>query len=169
MQYFNFSRLLNKYKSEFILISQAEGFFDDCGDWVKSDLTREALDGAIISFKESKIFRSEGTLTTNDKRLFTTKPLGRILDGMKVIHDRKLYNVEACTQNSQFTGVYAYTLRYVSAYTRAVPEYDATADIIALEKRLDGVSYSQSHKVPEFDAAADIRALKKRLDGTSHD
>ena len=116
MQYFDFSNLINKYKSEFIAILPSEGKYNDAGDWVEGKPTKVTFEGAVISFKESKIFRSEGTLTTNDKRLFMFEQLGKIIDGLKVVHDNKLYSVEDCTQNARFTGIYAYTLRYVSAF-----------------------------------------------------
>lgn len=119
MQYFNFHRLITKYMSQFTVKLVAKGHYDDKGDYVKDSSDKIVLNGAIISFKESKIFRSEGTLTTNDKRLFTESPISSKLIGSQVIYDNKLYNVEECTENAKFTGVYAYILRFVSAFKEA--------------------------------------------------
>ena len=119
MQYFDFTRLINKYKSQFVVKMTSDGHYDDKGDYVKGSMTDMILEGAIISFKESKLFRSEGTLTTNDKRLFMLEPLDQALKGSQIVYDNKLYNVEECTENAKFTGVYAYTLKYVSAFKEA--------------------------------------------------
>lgn len=116
MQYFNFNNLIAKYESTFKAVLPSEGYYDESGEFVKGETKTEELTGAIISFKESKLFRSEGTLTTNDKRLFMLTSLGEILDGIKVIYDGRQYTVEESTDNAKFTGVYAYILRYVSAF-----------------------------------------------------
>lgn len=116
MQYFDFSRLINKYKSDFIAVTLTDGHFDDKGEWVENTEHRVTLSGAIISFRESKVFRSEGTLTSNDKRLFTLNPIDLALQGSKVIYENRLYSIENCTENVKFTGVYSYTLRFISAF-----------------------------------------------------
>lgn len=124
MAYFNFTRLIDKYTSEFTLITQSEGYYDDSGKWVKGETTKTVLRGAIIGFRESKVFRAEGTLTANDKHLFLTQPIDRALLGATVIYQDKKYNVEAVTENAQFTGVYSYVLKYVSAFDKAVKTDD---------------------------------------------
>lgn len=116
MQYFNFSRLIKKYESQFKAITLSDGYYNDAGDWVKGDKAETVIYGAIISHRESKVFRSEGTLTAKDKRLFTLKPIEKALQGSKVIYDGDMYSIEDNTENAKFTGVYAYTLKYVSAF-----------------------------------------------------
>jgi hypothetical protein len=117
MPYFNFERLINKYLCDFTAIVTTNGHYDDCGEWVEDKKTEKALQGAIISFKESKVYRSEGTITANDKRLFTLEPLDNELMGSQIIYNDKLYNIGDCsTENAKFTGFYAYTLKYVSAF-----------------------------------------------------
>lgn len=114
---YNFSRLINKYKSSFkVIIPANERKLDAKGDWVKGEVTEKVLEGAIISHKESKIYRSEGTLTAMDKRLFMLKPIDKALKGSKVIYENNEYSIEDNTENAKFTGVYAYTLKYVSAF-----------------------------------------------------
>ena len=117
MRYFNFRRLIKKYETEFTLVTQSEGKYE-YGEWVESEENQIVMRGAIISHKESKIFRAEGTLKAKDKRLFMTEPLEKALEGAKVIYNGNVYSVEDCTDNAIFTGVYAYTLKYVSAFDK---------------------------------------------------
>lgn len=119
MCYFNFDRLINKYKSECTAITLAEGYYDDMGDFVKGEATETTIQGAIVSFQENKVHRSEGTLTTQDKRLFTLEPINNALHGAKVIHNGNVYNLEESSENAKFTGVYAYLLKYISAFGEA--------------------------------------------------
>ena len=117
MQLYNFKRLIRKYNSEFTQITLTDGYYDDAGDWIKGEVKETTINGAVISFKESKIYRSEGTLTTNDRRLFTLEPVPNALKGTKAVVNGILYSIEDCTENAKFTGVYAYTLRYISAFS----------------------------------------------------
>lgn len=116
MTYFNFSRLIKKYESEFTALTLTEAKLNDLGDFVKGVKTETILQGAIISFAENKVHRSEGKLTTNDKRLFTTEPIDKALHGAKVIYEGNVYNIEVSTSNSKFTGVYSYLLKWTSAF-----------------------------------------------------
>lgn len=116
MAYFNFARLIEKYNCNFTAVIPSEGHYDDSGDWVKGGATEKQMTGAIIGFKESKIFRSEGTLTAKDKHLFMLQPFENALKGATVIYKGNKYNVEAETENADFTGVYAYVLKFVSAF-----------------------------------------------------
>ena len=114
MQYFNFSRLINKYKSEFTAITQTDGAWNARGVW-ESGSKEVTMTGAIISQSENKIFRSEGTLTEKDKQLYMLKPIDELI-GSKVIYKGNTYELTACVDNAEFTGVYAYTLKYISAF-----------------------------------------------------
>lgn len=116
MAYFNFSRLINKYKSEFKAITLSVGGYNDAGDFVKGEATEPQLQGAIIAFKESKVHRSEGTLTAQDRRLFTLEPISEALKGSKVIYEGNVYRIEESTDNAKFTGCYSYLLRWISAF-----------------------------------------------------
>ena len=116
MAYFDFSRLINKYSTDFTVLTSTTGGYDEAGDWQAGEQTETKMHGAIISYKESKIFRAEGTLTANDKRLFLLQPIDSKLIGATAIYNGRKYNIEDCTENAQFTGVWAYTLKYVSAF-----------------------------------------------------
>ena len=171
MQYFNFFRLIKKYSSEFTAITLENGYYDDTGDWINGDTVKTVLTGAIISHKESRIFRSEGTLTEKDKRLFTLSPIDNKLIGAKLIHDGNIYGLLDCSENATFTGVYAYTLKYVSAFKDVAPDYDLTTDLERLAKRLDGVLINSSEQVSNTKTDESLKSLLtlclERLDGES--
>ena len=116
MQYFNFRRLIEKYSSDFKAITLTGGDYDDYGKWVDGEIKEVTLTGAIISHRESKIYRSEGNLTAKDKRLFTLEPIEEALLHSKVIYEGDCFSIEDTTENAKFTGVYAYTLKFVSAF-----------------------------------------------------
>ena len=115
MQYFDFSRLIKKYEAEFTLVTYSKGSYKG-GEHVAGTETRETLRGAIIAHRESKIYRAEGTLTANDRKLYMLKPIKTALNGAKVLFNDREYSIEESTENARFTGVYAYTLKYVSAF-----------------------------------------------------
>ena len=138
-QYFNFQRLIEKYSTDLIAEIPSEGFYDDAGDWQKGEPKQVTIRGAAINHRESKIFRSEGKLTGNDKALYTLHPLKKALHGAKVVHGNKVYSVGDMLENGAFTGVWAYTLKYVSAFKDTSPDYDITDEVEELAKRLDGV------------------------------
>lgn len=123
-QYFDFSDVIQDYSDTFTVITHTEGGYDDAGDWQDGQDERDELTGAIISFKESKVFRAEGKITTNDKRLFMQKPLPDALMGASVVHDGKKYTIESEHENATFTGVYSYFLRYVSAFGKGGDAHD---------------------------------------------
>lgn len=122
MPYFNFKALINKYNCNFTLVTHAEGYYNDCGDWIKGEAIETAMNGAIIGFSENKTHRSEGTLTTQDRRLFMLEPIEKALKGSKVIYDNNVFNIEERKENAKFTGVYAYTLKWVSAFNKLADE-----------------------------------------------
>lgn len=173
MQYYNFTRLIKKYSSEFTAITLTEGYYDDTGDWVNGSLSAVKLNGAIISHKESKIFRSEGALTEKDKRLFVFQPIDDKLHGAKVIHDdysgKNVYSIVDNVENSKFTGVFAYTLKYVSAFKDFAPDYDLTEALERLEKRLDGVLVDTEPPKPDSSFSEATTRLEKRLGGVDYD
>jgi len=117
-QYFDFSGLIEDYSDKFTVITHTKGGYDDSGDWQDGQEKRDELTGAIISFKESKVFRSDGKITTKDKRLFMQQALPDALMGATVVHDGQKYMIESEHENATFTGVYSYFLRYVSAFDK---------------------------------------------------
>lgn len=116
MQNFNFSRLINKYKTNFAVLIPSEGHYDEKGDYVQVDVSRKDVEGAIISIKDSKIFRSDGTLTEKDKNLFMLEPISNDLKGATAVYKGNHYRIESCQEDFEFTGVYAYVLKFISAF-----------------------------------------------------
>lgn len=116
MQYFNFSNLIRKYSKTLTAKLPATGEYNNLGDYVKSEPTKITFVGAIISHRENKVFRSAGTLTQQDKALYMLEPLSFDLQGALVVEEGKTYRVESKLENAAFTGVFAYTLKYQSAF-----------------------------------------------------
>lgn len=115
-QYFDFTGLITDYSNTFtVVVPEAEGY-DEKGDWKAASEKRETLMGAIIAFKESKVFRSEGTITANDKRLFMQQALPKALIGAEIEYRGQRYKIESELENAEFTGVYSYLLKWVSAF-----------------------------------------------------
>lgn len=115
-QYFDFSGLILDYSNKFEVITHTDGGYDEAGDWKDGQETREEYTGAIIAYKASKVFRSDGAITKQDRRLFMQKPLPAALLGASVVYDGQKYMIESEHENAEFTGVYSYFLRYVSAF-----------------------------------------------------
>lgn len=166
MKYFDFSSLITKYSSDFVAITLSSGYYDDFGDWVKGDTVLTPLTGAIINQTENKIFRSEGALTEKDKQLFMLEPIDNKLHGATVVHEGIAYSLSDCLENAKFTGVYAYTLKYISAFKDIAPDYDLSEDLKEFEQRLDGVLEEKEEPQPP-ESISDAELLKKRLEGST--
>lgn len=126
MAYFNFQRLITKYSREFTVIRKGEKTLNSAGDWVYSEPTETTLYGAIIGFSENKQYRSEGTLTAMDKALYTLIPIDNALIGGKVLFADNEYSIETQDgkDNAEFTGVYAYTLKWISVFKKEGEKVD---------------------------------------------
>ena len=168
MAYFNFQRLIKKYSDDFIAVTPAETYIDNMGEVKKGTPKRYELRGAIISHQESKIFRSEGTLSSQDRALYMLEPLENALHLAKIIHKGKVYSVGDSLDNSGFTGVWAYTLKYVSAFKETSPTYDITEELDRLEDRLDGILTETEEKPAEPTITDNLEALEKRLSGDKY-
>ena len=122
MQYFNFARLVQKYSSSFTVIIPGEKELNDSGDWVKSEPKEVELFGAIIGRGESKAFRSNGTLTEKDKRLFMLEPIDKALLGTQIQYEDDIFRIQSSAENGKYTGVWAYVLKFVSAFKDGIKE-----------------------------------------------
>jgi hypothetical protein len=115
-QYFDFSSLITDFENPFTVLSYTEAGYDERGIWREGQEVKTELKGAIISFRESKTFRSDGAITSKDKRLFMQQPLPQALVGAKVVFNEQEYTIESELENAEFTGVYSYFLRWVRAF-----------------------------------------------------
>lgn len=118
MAYFDFSGLIEQYSRPFTVISEGKGRLNNAGVYVKGTPTETELNGAIIGFSENKVHRSEGNLSTMDKALHMLTPIDNALMGATVIFNGNKYKIETQKgkDNAEFTGVYSYTLKFVSAF-----------------------------------------------------
>lgn len=116
MKYFNFDALIDKYSVDFTVISTGDGHYDDMGEWVTGTEETTQKQGAIIGISDTKMYRSEGLLTAQDKELYMRESLGAY-DNTHVVYNGNKYKVESMPHdNHEFSGVWAYTLKYVSAF-----------------------------------------------------
>ena len=118
MSFYNFQRLIKKYSREFTVISKGKPTLNKAGDRVSGETTKTTLCGAIIGFAENKIYRPEGNITEKDKALHMLEPIDNALMGATVIFKGNEYKIQAQRgkDNAEFTGVYSYTLKWVSAF-----------------------------------------------------
>lgn len=116
MQYFNFVRLIKKFSNEFTAVIPSDGGYNNAGDWVPGTPTRVTLNGAIISMKESRILRSQGAYTSQDRALHMLEPLPDALKKAEIIYKGRKYSVASELENSEFTGVYSYVLKHISVF-----------------------------------------------------
>lgn len=139
MSYFNFARLVNRYSSEFKAITLLSGYYNKKGDWVDAETKEVTLSGAIIKHRDSKIYKSNGTLTAKDRALYMLEPISDKLIGSQVVYENDVFSIEDNLENAKFTGVWKYTMKYVSAFKEKL-EGDLNDDNVRLGKRLDGVT-----------------------------
>lgn len=118
MQYFNFYSLIEKYTVDFAVEIASDGYYDAKGDWQIGEVLTIPKRGAIISLTSSKIYHSNGVLTQKDKQLFMKEKLCDDFTQAQVVFNGDKYKVEQdnASDNSPLTGVFAYVLRYVSAF-----------------------------------------------------
>ncbi len=158
---FDFTDLIEEHSSDFIAELPTDGYYDDFGDFQEGEPIRKTLRGAIISHRESKIFRSAGALTGKDMALYMLEPLENALQLARIFFEGNEYRVGDSLINSKFTGVWAYTLKYISAFKETALEYDVTEEYEKLSDRLDGVI---SEEAPLETTMAE--ELERRLNGT---
>lgn len=115
-QYFDFSALVKAFANPFTVLTYTEAGYDERGKWQEGQEVKTELTGAIIGFKESKVFRADGAIASKDKRLFMLQQLPQALVGAKVQYNKQEYMIESELENAEFTGVYSYYLRWVRSF-----------------------------------------------------
>lgn len=100
MQYFDFSILIEQYSTDFKVICESEGGYDDSGEYVKGEKTEHTLHGAIMAHSENQIYRSEGKLTSQDRVLIMQEPIDRALHGAEIIHLDRMYKIDSELKSS---------------------------------------------------------------------
>lgn len=115
MAYYNFTHLIKKYSSTFTLLTTSEGGYNEMGDYVVGSITEQELTGAIMDVSESKIYKSNGTLTAKDKTLYMFDEIKNLV-GAYIVYKNDKYHVESEKTDGDFTDVFQYSLKYVSAF-----------------------------------------------------
>lgn len=113
-QYFDFSDLISQYESDYSLVTETESGYDEYGDYQPEKKEMRPLRGAIIGFSQSKLLRSEGALSEKDLRLLSSFPLGGAWQNAVVVYKGNCYQPTQETENSDFTGVWSYLLKWIS-------------------------------------------------------
>ena len=107
---YNFTRLINKYSTDFTLIVPSEGYYEG-GIYKEGKSTTEVLTGAIIPLSKRKIYQLGGNYTAQDKELYMIKRINKALLGGKVLYKGDYYSIEEETDYSDFAEIYHYMLR----------------------------------------------------------
>lgn len=138
MRYFNFTRLVNKYSREYTAITLLSGYYDDSGDWVDGETVEVTKQGAIISYGDKTIYNSNGALTEKDMCLLSLEEIAENLIGTEIVFKDNVYTLLSTKNNADFTGVWKYTMKYVSAFKEKL-QGCLNDENERLAKRLDGV------------------------------
>jgi len=114
MKLYDFTRLINKYSTTFLLCQKTEGKYV-YGKWEDGQVIETEMTGAIVPMSERKIYSSGGTFTTQDRELYLTCPLTGLLSDFSVKYKGNKYSVEESRDYEEYADVAIYTLRRVSA------------------------------------------------------
>lgn len=112
---YDFNRLIEKYSTSFLFKGASGGRYEG-GIFVPSDVEPTQMTGAIVPIKAQKIYQSGGTLTSKDKQLFSSAQLAGSLDGAKIIYKGNSFSIEQDTEYSDYSDIYVYLLKWVSAF-----------------------------------------------------
>lgn len=97
-------------------MTPGDGYYNESGDWQEGALTECEMVGAIISHRESKVLRSEGAITQQDRALYLLAPLPEAFRGAEVRYQGRRYQIGSELENGAWTGVWAYGLQYISPF-----------------------------------------------------
>ena len=111
----NFENLIDRYSVDFEIIAKSGGEYI-AGEYVEKRSDPLPSRGAIVSIPRRKIYQSGGYLTAKDLRLFVYDPLQG--EDLKIKYKGSLYSVEDDTDYSEFAGVTAYILKWVSSFDK---------------------------------------------------
>lgn len=110
---YDFKRLIKKYSADFVIRTESEGSYVD-GKWIAGTPSETPMRGAIVPFKEIKIYQSGGHLSSEDRQLYTIAPIANALRNGSVLYKGRTYKIEESTDYSEYADVHIYTLKWVS-------------------------------------------------------
>jgi len=141
MQYFDFSILIEQYSTDFKVICESEGSYDDSGEYVKGEKTEHTLHGAIMAHSENQIYRSEGKLTSQDRVLIMQAPIDRALHGAEVIHLDRRYKIDSELKSSSEQATES--VKKFSGITESIERFDER--IAALKDNIKSFGSTIAH------------------------
>lgn len=141
MQYFDFSSLIEQYSTDFKVICESEGSYDDSGEYVKGEKTEHTLHGAIMAHSENQIYRSEGKLTSQDRVLIMQAPIDRALHGAEVIHLDRRYKIDSELKSSSEQATES--VKKFSGITESIERFDER--IAALKDNIKSFGSTIAH------------------------
>lgn len=141
MQYFDFSILIEQYSTDFKMICESEGSYDDSGEYVKGEKTEHTLHGAIMAHSENQIYRSEGKLTSQDRVLIMQAPIDRALHGAEVIHLDRMYKIDSELKSSSEQATES--VKKFSGITESIERFDER--IAALKDNIKSFGSTIAH------------------------
>lgn len=112
---YDFNRLIEKYSTQFQFKGTSGGNYIG-GIFIPAEVGLAQMMGAIVPIKAQKIYQSGGTLTSKDKQLFSSAQLAGSLDGAKIIYKGNSFSIEQDTDYSDYSDIYVYLLKWVSAF-----------------------------------------------------
>lgn len=141
MQYFDFSSLIEQYSTDFKVICESEGSYDDSGEYVKGEKTEHTLHGAIMAHSENQIYRSEGKLTSQDRVLIMQAPIDRALHGAEIIHLDRMYKIDSELKSSSEQATES--VKKFSGITESIERFDER--IAALKDNIKSFGSTIAH------------------------
>lgn len=105
---FDFSRLIEEHSTQFTVIIETEGHYDqdNGGIWVPGTGQEITLDGAILPLSSDELRHdANGTYTTADRKIFVYTELKK---GQRINHKGKEYTIHEDKDYSSQSGVYVY-------------------------------------------------------------
>lgn len=141
MQYFDFSILIEQYSTDFKVICESEGGYDDSGEYVKGEKTEHTLHGAIMAHSENQIYRSEGKLTSQDRVLIMQEPIDRALHGAEIIHLDRMYKIDSELKSSSEQATES--VKKFSGITESIERFDER--IAALKDNIKSFGSTIAH------------------------
>lgn len=118
MKRFDFSRLINTYSVECLLLSESVSGSYIGGEWVPgAEAVSESIKGAVIPMTAHKLYQSGGTYTEQDREFITYKEIS-LEPSHFIVYKGLKYQVLENTDYSDYAGFYAYNLKRVGAFDR---------------------------------------------------
>lgn len=110
MNLYHFERLIKKFSTTFQLEIKGETTYKAGEPITQIAEIREAI-GAILPVNMHKIYQSGGTLTQQDRELYSRYPIAK---SSEIIYKSDRYSIEGNADYSDFSNAYIYTLKWLS-------------------------------------------------------